>query len=139
MTDPADRPLSDRDYQALARFRRGLRRFLAFSEAAARAEGITPAQHQLLLALRGHAGDRAPSITELGDALGRKRHSTVELVDRAEEHDLVTTWHDARDQRRRLVALTARGAQIIEHLSVKHRHELRGFERDLAEILHDLG
>ena len=134
----SDRELTDRDYQALARFRAGLRRFLAFSEAAARTEGITPAQHQLLLAIRGHPGEGDPSISDLADALQRERHSVVGLVDRAEQHGLVASVDDELDHRRRLVALTARGAQIIEHLSVRHRAELRGFEEDLAQVLTDL-
>ncbi len=134
----SDRELTDRDYQALARFRAGLRRFLAFSEAAARAEGITPAQHQLLLAVRGHPGEGDPSISDLADALQRERHSVVGLVDRAEQHGLVASVDDELDHRRRLVELTARGAQIIEHLSVRHRAELRGFEEDLARVLTDL-
>ena len=134
----SDRELTDRDYQALARFRAGLRRFLAFSEAAARTEGITPAQHQLLLAIRGHPGEGDPSISDLADALQRERHSVVGLVDRAEQHGLVASVDDELDHRRRLVALTARGTQIIEHLSVRHRAELRGFEEDLAQVLTDL-
>ena len=134
----SDRELTDRDYQALARFRAGLRRFLAFSEAAARTEGITPTQHQLLLAIRGHPGEGDPSISDLADALQRERHSVVGLVDRAEQHGLVASVDDELDHRRRLVALTARGAQIIEHLSVRHRAELRGFEEDLARVLTDL-
>ena len=76
--------LSDREYQALARFRHALRVFLHFSEQAARDAGVAPAQHQLLLAIRGHAGPRRRS-----SAIWPKRSSSgttpsVELVDRAE-------------------------------------------------------
>ena len=66
------KPLSDRDYESLAAFRRELRRFLAFSEEAARSAGLTPAHHQLLLAIRGHAGG-APSISDVADALRVER------------------------------------------------------------------
>lgn len=137
MTDPS-RPLDERDYQALARFRAGLRRFLAFSEQAARAEGITPAHHQLLLAVRGHAGDGLPSISDLAEALQRRQHSVVELVDRAESHGLVTTEPDAEDMRRRLVALTPEAERIIERLSDIHRRELQSSRAHLDQILDDL-
>lgn len=138
MTKPADRPLTDRDYQALARFRTGLRRFLQFSESAARSEGITPAQHQLLLAVRGHRGTEPPSVTELAQALQRRRHTIVELIDRAREHDLVRSEADPTDARRRLITLTPRGREVIEHLSAVHRRELSDFRHDLNAILDDL-
>ncbi len=138
MTQRADRPLTDRDYQALARFRSGLRRFLQFSESAARSEGITPAQHQLLLAVRGHRGAEPPSVTELAEDLQRRRHSIVELIDRASEHDLVQSEADPGDARRRLITLTSRGHEVIEHLSAVHRRELSDFRHDLNAILDDL-
>ena len=133
------RPLSDRDYQALARFRAGLRRFLNFSEQAARTEGITSAQHQLLLAIRGHrSGDGPPSVSDLAVALQRRTHSTVGLIDRAERHGLVHSHHDPGDARRRLVVLTDPGEEILERLSALHRRELRSFEHDLREVFDDL-
>ncbi len=139
MTDPNDRPLADRDYQALARFRTRLRHFLRFSEQAARAEGLTPAQHQLLLAIRGHRPTGAPpSISDLAEVLLRRTHSTVELVDRAEAHGLVSSHADPADARRRLVTLTPKGDGVLERLSELHRRELRGFEHELAEVLGDL-
>ena len=139
MTDPSMRPLNDRDYQALARFRAGLRRFLSFSEQAARAEGLTAAQHQLLLAIRGHhSRDQSPSVSDLSVALQRRNHSTVGLIDRAEQHDLVRSHHDPDDARRRVVTLTDHGEQILERLSTLHRRELRNFEHDLREVFGDL-
>src|SRR5690606_30729116 len=90
-------PLSDRDYRALAEFRSALRRFLHFSEQAAREAGITPAQHQLLLAVRGFAGPGTPVVGDLAEALQLRHHSTVELVDRAERAGLVTRVPDPDD------------------------------------------
>lgn len=137
-TSPDERPLTDRDFQALARFRTGLRRFLAFSENAARTEGITPAHHQLLLAVRGHPDDGSPSISDIAEALQRRRHSIVELVDRAEAHGLVTSEHDPDDLRRRLITLTPEATAIIERLSASHRRELKSARADLNQILDDL-
>lgn len=133
-----ERPLTDRDFQALARFRSGLRHFLAFSEQAAVDEGVTPQQHQLLLAVRGYAGDGEPSVTDLADLLGRRRNSTVELIDRAEAHRLVTTHHDPDDRRRRLVRLTPEGRGLIERLAAIHRSELQRFRADMAQVLDEL-
>lgn len=135
---PEERPLTDRDFRALARFRTGLRRFLAFSEQAARAEGITPAHHQLLLAVRGHRGDGPPSISDIAEALQRRRHSIVELVGRAEAHGLITSEHDPADLRRRLIRITPEASAIIERLSASHRRELQSARADLNQILDDL-
>lgn len=131
-----DRPLSDRDYRALARFRHALRVFLRFSEEAARAEGLTPAQHQLLLAVRGHVG--TPSVAELADVLQLRSNSVVGLLDRAESAGLTVSHPDPGDARRRLVALTPAGAAVLERLSSRHRAELRDFRDEMADLLQQL-
>jgi DNA-binding MarR family transcriptional regulator len=128
-------PLSDRDYQALARFRAALRRFLRFSEQAARDAGTTPAQHQLLLAVRGHAKPEPPTIADLADALQLRHHSAVELIDRAEAAGLVTRRADVNDLRRQRVSITAAGRRLLEGLTVVHRDELRRFRTQLVDIL----
>lgn len=132
------RRLTDRDYQALSSLRAAMRRFLAFSERAARDAGVTPAQHQLLLAVRGHPLDGDPSITDLADVLLRRRHSVVELVDRAETAGLVVSTSDPGDGRRRLVRLTPAAEAIVERLSVIHRAELTNARTALDAILDDL-
>ena len=58
-----DKLLTDADFQALAAFRAGLRRFLRFSEDAAREAGLTPQQHQLLVSIRGHKGPEPPTVS----------------------------------------------------------------------------
>lgn len=129
------RPLKDRDYQSLAAFRRELRRFLAFSEGEAKAAGLTPAHHQLLLAIRGHAGD-PPSVSDVADALQLKLHSATELVARAEAKGLVTREHtDPTDARRAVLGLTELGAEKLADLSAVHREEVRRFRAQLDDIL----
>ncbi|MGN6694744.1 MAG: MarR family winged helix-turn-helix transcriptional regulator [Aquihabitans sp.] len=129
------RPLSDRDYQSLASFRRELRRFLAFSEGEAKAAGLTPAHHQLLLAIRGHVGD-PPSISDIAETLQIKLHSATELVARAEAKDLVTREHtDPDDARRAVLRLTPDGAAKLADLSAVHREEIRRFRAQLDTIL----
>ena len=47
--------LTKADYEAPTTFRRVLRQFTAFSEQAAPQAGLTPQQHQALLAIKGSA------------------------------------------------------------------------------------
>src|SRR3954469_17224951 len=104
----AARRLTDDDYERLLRFRDGLRRFLHWSETESKRHGITPTQHQLLLAVRGHAGAE-PSIGDLAEHLLLRHHSAVELVDRAEALGLVCRTADVNDHRVVRVTLTAEG------------------------------
>jgi DNA-binding MarR family transcriptional regulator len=130
--------LSDAEYRALADFRHALRVFLRFSEDAARSAGLTPAQHQLLLAVRG-ATDHDPDITELAERLQLKHHSVVESLARANEAGLVVAETDPGDGRRQRIRLTSEGAALLHDLSVAHRDELRRFRAEMADVLHELG
>ena len=127
--------LSDGDYRALAEFRHALRRFLSFSERAAREHGLTPAQHQLMLAIRGFAGPGRPSTSDLADLLELRLHSVGELVDRAVANGLVIRRTDPDDARRSLVAVTDTGLHELDSLSMIHRSELRTFRHELVSIL----
>lgn len=132
-------PLSDREYRSLAQFRHALRTFLRFSEDAARHAGLTPAQHQLLLAIRGHPGTGAPSTSEVAERLQLKLHSTVELVARAEANGFVVRVVDEGDARRALLALTDEGESKLAELSVLHRRELKRFRDEMGDVLRELG
>lgn len=117
--------LTDLDFQALARFRHQLRKFLAFSEAVARKVGLEPRQHQLLLALRGLPPDVEPSVQRLAELLVVKHHTVVELVDRLEAAKLVRRERDAKDRRRARISITAHGLDVLKRLSTAHIDELR--------------
>lgn len=119
------RRLTARDYEELLGFRTALRQFLRWSEKQARAVGLTPAQHQLLLAIKGHPGEAAPTIGELSDYLVSKHHSVVELIDRAVDAGLVERRRDEADQRIVHLVLTPLGEERIEELSQLHQEELR--------------
>jgi DNA-binding MarR family transcriptional regulator len=121
---PARRPTA-RDYEELLGFRTSLRQFLRWSEDQARAVGLTPAQHQLLLAIKGHPGKAAPTIGELSDYLVSKHHSVVELIDRAVDAGLVERRRDEADHRIVHLVLAPLGEERIEELSQLHREELR--------------
>jgi DNA-binding MarR family transcriptional regulator len=131
--------LADRDYQALARFRYALRVFQHFSEEAARREGLTPNQHQLLLAVRGFPSAEAPTIGEVAEQLQLQHHSAVELVDRAVGAQLLRRETDPRDRRRQRLWLTSTGSRILERLSAAHRAELRKFRDQMSDVLQQLG
>ncbi|HEX6518986.1 MAG TPA: MarR family winged helix-turn-helix transcriptional regulator [Streptosporangiaceae bacterium] len=130
-----DQPLTDADYQSLLAFRTGLRKFLSWSETSAREAGLTPAQHQLLLAVRGHPGDQPPTIGDLADHLLLRHHSTVELIDRAEAAGLVARARDEGDGRIIRIRLTPDGQAGLSKLSSAHLNELRS----LAPVLEHLG
>lgn len=130
--------MTDRQYRSLARFRHALRVFLRFSEVSAREVGLTPAQHQLLLAVRGWAGSSAPAVGDLAEMLQSKPHSTLELSRRAEEAGLVTLATAPEDRRRQLVELTDLGEERLAQLSVLHRDELRRFREEMHQILEEL-
>ena len=109
----------------LAEFRYQLRRFLHFSESAAREAGVVPQQHQLLLAVNGLAEGMQPTIATLAERLQLRHNTTVELVDRCERKRLVARQRCAEDSREVLVRLTKKGNQLLEKLTAEHRRELR--------------
>lgn len=114
--------LSDDEFRRLLDFRDGLRLFLRWSDAQARAVGLTSAQHQLLLAVRGHGGP--PSIRDIADHLLLRHHSAVELVDRAVAGGLLERVADDADQRVVRLVLTTTGAEKVEALAAAHLEEL---------------
>src|SRR4051794_1085697 len=109
--------LSTSDYQRLLSFRTGLRQFLRWSEEQADAAGLTPAQHQLLLAIRGFAGSGGPAVGDLAEALLLQHHSVVGLVDRCVDAGLVRRTRDRADHRVVRLALTASGSRKLARLS----------------------
>jgi len=126
--------LTSEDYANLLAFRTSLRRFLHWSETQARSAGLTPAQHQLLLAIKGPRGEQGPTIGELAGYLMLRHHSAVELVDRAEAAGLVERWGDVDDGRVTRVRLTAEGEARLSRLSQAHLDELQS----LAPVLDKL-
>lgn len=123
------------DYEALAELRYLLRKFLGFSEAAARKAGLTAQQHQALLAIHGFAGGAAVSIGALAERLNVRHHSVVGLVGRLASKGLVKRRRDPRDVRRVLLTLDAKGLKILAGLSHAHRAELRRVAPALRRIL----
>ena len=126
------RPLDKADFEALARFRSGIRRYLRFSEVTVRRHGLTPQQYQLLLALKGFPDREWATIRELAERLQLRHHSVVELVDRAQGQDLVARAANPDDARSVRILLTAQGEEVLGRLSALHRDELRRMDDALA-------
>jgi DNA-binding MarR family transcriptional regulator len=129
------RSFSSHAYRQLAKFRCQIRRFLHFSEEAAREHGIEPQQHQLLLALKGLPHDVRPTVSALSSRLCLRHHSTVELIDRLVERGAVVRRSSPQDRREVLVELTPLGEQILEKLSAEHWRELQSSGPELARAL----
>ena len=131
----ATRGLAPRQYRDLAEFRRQIRQFLHFSEATARASGIEPQQHQLLLAVKGLPDGVRPTIGEIAARLFIQHHSAVELVDRLERSGAVARRHAGRDKREVWIRLTPSGRRTLRKLAVAHRAELERSGPELADAL----
>jgi DNA-binding MarR family transcriptional regulator len=123
MTSRSRENLAPADYQDLAEFRSLLRRFLAFSEVAARAAGLAPQQHQALLAIKGFAGE--PTIGDLAKRLAIKHQSAVGLVDRLANAGYIKRRPDKADRRKVSLVLTTAGEKLLHTLTFAHRQELR--------------
>jgi DNA-binding MarR family transcriptional regulator len=116
--------LGDQQYRELLAFRTALRRFLHWGDEQARAAGLTGQQHQLLLAIRGHAGQQPPTIGDVAEHLLLRHHSAVELSDRAEQANLVQRVVDGEDRRVVRLRLTAKGRRVLDRLTEAHLEEL---------------
>ena len=126
------------DYRTLAAFRYEIRKFLAFSEQAARAAGIEPQQHQLLLAVRGLPDGKRPTIRTIAERLCVQHHTAVALVDKLEQRGLVLRERASKDRREVLLRVTPDGAAILRRLSVLHRQQLASVGRSMVAALTSL-
>lgn len=133
----AGQSLEDADYRRLLTLRTALRRFLHWSEKQAQLAGLTPAHHQLLLAIRGHDDPRGPTISDIAGYLMLRHHSAVELVQRARALDLLRRVEDPGDRRVVRLALTAKGEAALEQLASLHMAELSRLADSLLPLWGD--
>ena len=126
------------DYQALADFRYALRQFLAFSGDAAQGVGLTPQQHQAMLSIIGAPAGQVVTVGFLAERMLLKHHSTVELVDRLVELDLVARQPDVADRRKVLLNLTPKAKRLLTKLSAAHLEELKRIRPVFAALLNRL-
>ncbi len=128
----------DAKFIAQAEFRYQIRRFLRFSEEAARRANTHPQQYQLLLAIRGLPPGQAARIGTLAERLQLEHHSAVELIDRAERRGLVMRTGDHNDRRQVIVHLTSRGEKALQRLAHQHRAQIKSAARRLMKALQEL-
>ena len=126
------------NYKAMAELRYQIRRFLRFSENAARQAGIEPQQHQLLLAVRGLPDALKPTIGVLAERMQLQHHSTVELIDRLVERNFLFRLRSTDDKRQVLVNLTRDGEEFLQTLSLHHLQELRSAGPTFVKVLQTL-
>ena len=125
----SEHKMSKAEFEALARFRYQLRRFLRFSEKATRRKGVTPLQYQLMLQIKGFPGREWATVVELAERLQAKHHGVVALISRCEKAGLVVRNISRGDLRLVEVRLTRKGEHCLEQLARLHRAEhlsLRG-------------
>ena len=130
---------SKAEYEILAEFRYTLRRFLRFSEMAASEAGLTPQQHQALLAIKGFPGREKITVGELAERLQIRHHSAVGLVDRLEASRLIKRSPSADDRRKVYISLTAHGNAVIEKLSALHHELLLRLTPQLQSLIARIG
>ncbi|MGV9821976.1 MarR family winged helix-turn-helix transcriptional regulator [Nocardia xishanensis] len=124
MDSPAQ--LTDQEYSRLLTLRTGLRQLLRSSERRAAEAGLTDAQHQLLLAVRGHSDPDGPSVGEVAGYLSARHHSVVQLIDRAEQLGLVVRRRgEGKDRRIVRLMLTEAGRRTLALLGATHLEELQ--------------
>ncbi|MCL6537442.1 MAG: MarR family transcriptional regulator [Acidothermus sp.] len=128
----------EEDFRTLLAFRLQLRQFLRRSEAAVRRAGLTPAQHELLLAIRGHGDRRGPTVGELARYLALRPHSAVGLLDRAEAAGLVTRTRTDADGRVVRVTLTRKAIDRLNRLVPPHPEQLRRLSVTLARLTKEI-
>lgn len=131
--------LSKAQYEMLAAFRFALRQFLKFSEDAAHAAGITPQQHQALLAIKGYPGRDRVTVGELAERLQVAHHSAVGLIDRLTSENLVAREPSEEDRRRVFIALTTHGEKVLEQLAAAHHEQLSRIGPEIRTLLERLG
>lgn len=111
-----------------------LRRFLVFSEDAARKAGLAPQQHQALLAIKGAEENDSPTVGDLAHWLAIKHNSAVGLVNRLVKAGYLSREIYKADRRRVTLALTPAGERLLADLTAAHRDELRMITPSLQRL-----
>lgn len=129
--------MRDRDYRTLAKVRAELRAFAHFTEQVTAEAGLTPQQHQILLALRASQGGSL-TIGELAATMLLKPHSISGMADRLAALGLVERVQAQRDRRRVQLRLTEKAGAVLASLGQVHKAELRRIRPLLSALLAEL-
>jgi DNA-binding MarR family transcriptional regulator len=129
---------SDADYRKLAAFRAALRKFLRRSEEIVQAAGLTPQQHQTLLAIKGFENKRRPAIKDVAALLQIRHNSAVGLISRLDAHGYLRRVASQDDRRSVFVELTHKGEAMLQRMTHAHRAELRHIGPEIRRLLTEL-
>jgi DNA-binding MarR family transcriptional regulator len=133
--EPADR-VSVAEATEVAELRVALRRFLHRSDRIARASGLTPQRHLLLLLIKGAPdGSEKSTVTELAERLKLAQSTVTELVDRAVAAGLIERNRSGVDQRVIELRLAPEGERKLAQSFRSHDEE----RARLIDALSDYG
>jgi DNA-binding MarR family transcriptional regulator len=130
--------ITNSQYETLSAFRYALRRFMHFSEEAARAAGITGQQYQALLAMKGFPSADKLTVGGLAQRLQLRHHSAVGLVDRLVAEKLVVRVPSTKDHREVIIRLTVRGETIVEKIAFLHREQFKQIGPEFSRLLEQI-
>jgi DNA-binding MarR family transcriptional regulator len=116
--------LSMAHYRGLAEFRYQIRRFVSFSERAARAAGLEPPQHQLMLAIYGLPPSKRANIPTLAERMCTDAETCQALADVLLNRNLIRWAANPSDRREKLLALSEHGQQLLRNLTSLHRNQV---------------
>ena len=127
-------PLSDRDYQRLATFRHTAPTIPPLLRRGRTREGLTPSQHQLLLAVRGRPHPDPPTIrswptsSNSGSTPPVNSRATPPRQGSSRSARTPTTTGGT-------VELSKQGEDVLRALSVMHREELRRIRTHISSLV----
>lgn len=131
--------LTHDDYDALASFRYGMRKFLSFSkQILAQKADLTPEQYEALLAVKAFSPANGVTISDLSERMQVKHHTAVGVVDKLEALLLLERQPGVRDRRQVFLTLTAEGDRVLAKVAAIHREDLRVRSSELIEALERL-
>jgi len=112
------------------------RQAVARVDGVAQAEGLSPAQYHVLLALAARAREEGLAETELVHYLDASRAHVSVLVRGLENAGLVRDWRDSDDRRQVRLAVTDSGWELLDRLGAQQEQVLHDFVRaiDTEEI-----
>ena len=116
--------LSMAHYRGLAEFRYQIRRFVSFSERAARAAGLEPPQHQLMLAIYGLPPLKRANIPTLAERMCIEVEACPALAEGLLNRGMIRWAANPTDRREKLLALTEHGQQLLRNLTSLHRNQV---------------
>lgn len=123
------------DYEALAELRYALRKFTDFSISEVLKLGLTPPQHQALLAIKGLPVGRQMTAGMLADRLLISLQSASELISGLAEAGYVDFVPDVKNSRRQVVHLLDKADFTLEKLGGTHLLEIREMAPELVYAL----